>query len=154
MDVWTAWIYITWVHLYWGFFSSHHEPCIISGGSQPQVQDQVRRISHTRDRLVLRGFSPVQRVTSPQGGLQSNSWLVAMCIIHVAVGGQVYSSCVPFTVSVPVVCSFIHSFTQEMPSDLFGLPWGWMFFHVFYLTFKILFLQVVDFKSFADFVFV
>lgn len=28
-----------------------------------------------------------------------------------------------------------------------------MFFHVFYLTFKILFLQVVDFKSFADFVF-
>ena len=28
-----------------------------------------------------------------------------------------------------------------------------MFFHVFYLTFKILFLQVVDFKSFADLVF-
>lgn len=154
VELWTAWVYITRVHLYEDFFSSQYEsPASSLAAHSHRRRTRYGRSSHSRDRLVLHGFSPVQRVTSPKVACSQNSWLVAMCIILVAVGGQVYSSCVPFTVSVPVVCSFIHSFTQEMPNDLFGLPWGWMFFHVFYLTFKILFLQVVDFKPFADFVF-
>ena len=100
-----------------GFFQlSILEPCIVCGSSNPQVRDQVRRVlTYKGPTMVLRGFSPVQRATSPKVAWSQNSWLVAMCSIHIAVGGQVYSSYVTFTVSGPVVCSFIYSRNAKWP---------------------------------------
>lgn len=115
-------VYIIWVHLYEDFSVANtralHHLMLTATGAGPGTEDFTYK-----GPTGFAWFSPVQRVTSPKVACSQNSWLVAMCIIHVAVVGQVYSSCVP-SLFVPVVCSFIHSFTQEMPSDLFGFTLG------------------------------